>query len=166
MVTKGYILSNLQQIERLYNNSSTSIQKSLFYSKLAIIELCGWIEMSMDDIVLRLAARRLKQHNHIKYIQKEVVKRTYGFDYERHFLPMIEAIIGRHGIEEMNSKVDNALVSPFVAALAALKASRDQLAHQYIRGTTMIIDSPSVTNARFRVVFEGLKNIEKMLLKK
>ncbi len=43
MVTKGYILSNLQQIERLYNESSTSIQKGLFYSKLAIIELCGWI---------------------------------------------------------------------------------------------------------------------------
>lgn len=122
--------------------------------------------MSMDDIVLRLAARRLKQHSHIKYIQKEVVKRTYGFDYERHFLPMIEAIIGRHGIEEMNSKVDNAIVSPFVAALASLKASRDQLAHQYIRGTTMIIDSPSVTNTRFRVVFEGLKNIEKVLLKR
>lgn len=163
MVTKGYISSNLQQIERLYNISLTSTQKSLFYSKLAIIELCGWIEMSMDDIVLRLAARRLKQHTHIKFIE-EKVKRTYGFEYERHFLPMIEAIIGRYGIEEMNAKVDSALVTPFLAALSALKTSRNQLAHQYIKGITMIIDSPSITNARFRVVLAGLKNIERVLL--
>lgn len=164
MVTKTYIVANLQKIERLYN-STPSAQSGLFYSKLAVIELCGWIEMSMDDIVLRLSTKRLRDTNHRKYIEKDIVKRTYGFDYERHFLPMIEAIIGRKGIEEMNSRLDNAIIAPLIGALSALKTARDQLAHQYIKGTTPIIDAPSVTNARFPIVLAGLKNIESVLLR-
>jgi hypothetical protein len=164
MVTKTYITANLRKIERLYI-STTSVQNGLFYSKLAVIELCGWIEMSMDDIVLRLAAKRLRDPKHIKYIEKDIVKRTYGFDYERHFLPMIEAIVGCKGIEEMNSRLDNSLIPPFIGALSALKTARDRLAHQYIKGTTLVIDAPSVTNARFPIVLSGLKNIESELLR-
>lgn len=164
MVTKTYIAANLRTIERLYN-STPSVQNGLFYSKLAVIELCGWIEMSMDDIVLRLAAKRLRDPKHIKYIEKEVVKRTYGFDYEQHFLPMIEAVVGCRGIEEMNARLDNSLIHPFVGALSALKTARNQLAHQYIKGITLVIDAPSMTNGRFPVVLAGLKNIESVLLK-
>lgn len=163
MVTKTYIADNLRQIERLYNESP-SVQKSLFYSKLAVIELCGWIEMSMDDIILRLAAKRLTDLNNRKYIEKEVVKRTYGFDYERHFLPMVESIIGRYGIEAMDRRLDASLIPPLKGALSALKTARDQLAHQYIKGTTLAIDAPSMTAGRFPIVLAGLKNLETVLL--
>lgn len=165
MVAKTYIAENLRQIEHLFN-SSVSVQKSLFYSKLAVIELCGWIEMSMDDIVLRLSSRRLSEPINHKYIEKDVVRRTYGFDYDFHFLPMIEAVIGRHGIEQMNARLDNSLIPPHVASLSALKIARNKLAHQYIKGTTLVIDAPSATNARFPVVLAGLKNVEAVLLKK
>jgi hypothetical protein len=164
MVTKTYIAANLQQFERLFDSSKT-LQKSLFYSKLAVIELCGWIEMSMDDIALRLALRRLKHPDSLKYIKKDVIGHTYGFDYDYHFLRMIEKIIGRQGVEWMNVRVDNSLVVPLIGALSALKTARDKLAHQYIKGTTTIIDAPSVTNARFPIVLAGLKNIEIALLK-
>ena len=164
MVTKSYIAANLRQIERLYD-ASPSVQKGLFYSKLAVIELCGWIEMSMDDIILRVATRRLRKPKHLKYIEKDVVKRTYGFDYEQHFLPMVEAIVGRHGIEKMNTRLDNTLIPPLIGALSALKTARNQLAHQYIKGTTLVIDAPSVTNGRFPVVLAGLKDIEHVLLR-
>jgi len=163
MVTKGYILDNLKQIERLYNSSS-SIHQSSFYSKLAIIELCGWIEISMDDIVLRIATRKLRDAKNLDYIKK-IVKRTYGFDYEHHFLPMLEAVIGRHGIKRMNARIDNGLVQPLFGALSLLKPARDQLAHNFIKGITPIIDAPSVTRTRFKVVYEGLRNIEKVLQK-
>lgn len=147
-------------------NASSSLQESLFYSKLAVIELCGWIEMSMDDIALRLASRRLREPSNHKYIKDDVVRRTYGFDYERHFLPMIEAIVGRKGIEQMNARANISLIQPLIGALSALKVARDKLAHQYIKGTIMTIDAPSVTKARFPVVLAGLKNIEAALLRK
>lgn len=164
MVTKTYIADNLRQIERLYN-SSPSVQKGLFYSKLAVIELCGWIEMSMDDIVLRLAAKCLRKEKNRKYIQKVIVTRTHGFDYETNFLPMVMAIVGQRGIERMTSRVDDTLILPLRGALSALKTARNKLAHQYIKGTTLVIDAPSVTNGRFRVVLAGLKNIEVTLMR-
>jgi hypothetical protein len=163
MVTKTYIADNLRQIERLYN-SSPSVQKGLFYSKLAVIELCGWIEMSMDDIVLRLAAKRLRDEKNRTYI-KTNVKKTSGFDYEQHFLPMVAAIVGRQGIERMNSRLDSTLILPLTGALSALKTARNVLAHQYIKDTTLVIDAPSVTNGRFPVVLAGLKNIEAAVMK-
>lgn len=165
MICKTYIAANLKKIECLYN-SSTSVQKSLFYSKLAVIELCGWIEISMDDLIDRLALRHLRQKKNITYIQKEVVRRTHSFDYENNFLLMIQAIIGRKGIEQMNKRVKDGLILPLIGALSTLKTARDQLAHQYIKGTTVNIDAPSVTNARFFTVLKGLKSIETVLLKK
>ena len=58
MIARSYILTNLKTLDRKYNRA-TSTRDSLFYSKLAILELCGWIEESMDDIVLRCACRHL-----------------------------------------------------------------------------------------------------------
>jgi len=163
MLAKSYIADNLRKIERLYN-TSPSVQKGLFYSKLAIIELCGWIEISMDDIVLRLATKQLREPNNQKYIEKEIIKRNYNFDYERNFLPMVEAIVGRIGIERMNSRIDNTLIPPLIGALSTLKVVRNQLAHQYIKGTTLVIDAPSLTSARLHIVWAGLKNLEAVLL--
>lgn len=163
MLAKSYIADNLQKIERLYN-TSPSVQKGLFYSKLAVIELCGWIEISMDDIILRLATKQLREPNNRKYIENEIIKRNYNFDYERNFLPMVEAVVGRNGIERMNLRIDNTLIPPLIGTLSTLKAARNQLAHQYIKGTTLVIDAPSLTHARLHIVWAGLKNLEAVLL--
>ena len=80
MIARTEILANLWTLDRKYRNS-TSKKESLFYSKLAVLELCGWIEESMDDVVLRCARRHLKDQANITYVQNEIVKRTHGFDY-------------------------------------------------------------------------------------
>ncbi len=51
MITKSYLFKTLNRLDRLYNESRTD-DKKIFYSKLALIELCGWIEETMDDDVL------------------------------------------------------------------------------------------------------------------
>ena len=104
MITKSYIKGNLERIERLYEKSS-DIQDGLFYSKLAILELCGWIEISMDDIILRLAKKHLKQSKNIAFVEKDVIRRTYGFDYSRHFRKMLINIIGITGVEKIEKKL-------------------------------------------------------------
>ena len=52
MIGKTNIERNIKQLKTNFNKTN-SPKLELFYSKLAIIELCGWIEESMDDIVLR-----------------------------------------------------------------------------------------------------------------
>lgn len=162
MIAKSYIEKNLRQIEGLYHGSA-SVQKGLYYSKLGLLELCGWIEMSMDDVILRLAKRTLRNSQHLKYLKNDVVRRTSGFEYQKHFRRMLEAVIGLSGVERMEKRVDPRLFQPMVAALESLKPFRDEQAHQYIKGTTRAIDAPSVTRSRFYVIFNGLKNVDNVL---
>ena len=159
MIAKSYIDDNLRQLERLYNKSQ-NIQKSLFYSKLAILELCGWVEVSMDDIVRRHAKRILKQQQNLEYIEKEVIKKTAGFEYEFHFRRMLIAVIGLKGMECLEKVVDPNYFGPMVGVLKSLKRYRNIEAHEYIKGTTRNIDAPSVTRQNFSIIYKGLKNIE------
>jgi hypothetical protein len=162
MIAKSYIKNNLDQIEKLYNTSS-SIQKGLFYSKLAMLELCGWIEITMDDIVLRHSKRILRVNSNINFIENTVIKKTYGFEYDRHFRRMLMHVIGLKGVEELERGIDSVKFQLMVSALRSLKPYRDQEAHEYIKGTTRTLDAPSVTKRRFVDVSNGLKDIDTYL---
>ncbi len=81
MITKSYLFKTLNRLDKLYNDSTTD-DKKIFYSKLALIELCGWIEETMDDIVLRCAKRCLKSPANQKFIKDEIIKPNSNFQYE------------------------------------------------------------------------------------
>lgn len=158
MVGKSSILSNLSIINRLFNKT-LSPKEALFYSKLAILELCGWIEESMDDIVKNCANRKLRNSNNIEFL-KEIIKKVHSFDYHNNFRKMLMQVIGLIRLETIESRVDQTKLQHMQAALNALKSQRDPVAHTHIKGITLRIDAPSVTKQRFMDVYEGLKNFE------
>jgi hypothetical protein len=158
MIAKSYILANLDRLDRLYNKAG-SIQKSLFFSKLAIIELCGWIEISMDDIVSRCANRNLRDANNRAHVANSV-KRTYGFEYEKHFRGMLIQVVGLKQVERLENRIDPSKFQKMKAALGALKVSRHNLAHTYLKSVTVILDAPSLTKARFAEVYNGLSELD------
>lgn len=159
MVSKTSILSNLSIISRLFNNSSNP-KEALLYSKLAILELCGWIEESMDDIVKNCAKRKLRNKNNLQFLEKEVIKKVHSFDYHNNFRKMLMQFIGLLKLEVIERRVDQTKLQNMKAALNALKEQRDPIAHTYVKGITLRIDAPSVTKQRFVYVYEGLKNFE------
>ena len=65
MIAKSYILKNLKALDKHFINTNSS-KDSLFYSKLALLELCGWIEESIGYIVLRCADRKLNDNKNKK----------------------------------------------------------------------------------------------------
>lgn len=164
MITKSYIQKNLHQIENLYNRSS-NIQDGLFYSKLAILELCGWIEISMDDIVTRISKKNLKQSENIDFIEKTVIKKTSGFEYASYFRKMLINTIGIIGVEKLEKKADSMKFQRMISSLHCLKEDRNSEAHTYIKGTTRRLNAPSVTKNRFPDIYNGLKNIDDVLCK-
>lgn len=159
MVSKTSILRNLSKISTLFNKTSNP-KEALFYSKLAILELCGWIEESMDDIVKNCANRKLRNNDNLIFLKKEIIKKVHGFDYHNNFRKMLMQVIGLIRLEIIERKVDQTKLEHMKAALNALKAQRDTVAHTYIKGITLRIDAPSITKQRFVDVYEGLKNIE------
>lgn len=162
MVGKTSIIQNLTRIEKLYNKS-TSPKTALFYSKLAILELCGWIEESMDDIVLRYANRTLKNHQNKTYVEKQIVKRIYGFDYQRDFRFMLMQVVGLNTLEIIEKRVDQTKIQLMESSLKTLKSSRDNEAHTYLKGVTRRLDAPSLIKSKFNKVYDGLKCIENEL---
>jgi hypothetical protein len=162
MISKSYILQNLKYCDRRFRNAA-SVKENLFFSKLAIIELCGWIEVSMDDVTLRCARRRIKVQTNIDQVHDTIVGRNYGFDYNRNFRKMLISIIGLSGIERLEKKINQTIHLRFVSTLTTLKMARNNEAHTYVKGITRNIDAPSITLIRFNDIYVGLTEIDSKL---
>lgn len=161
MIAHSYIKKNLLYLDRKYRTAS-SLTEASYCSKLAILELCGWIELSMDDIVERGCMRSLKEGSNRKAV-KDKIKRNYGFEYERHFQSLITALIGFYGYEKIEKSVPVAVSTPFKSELSNLKARRNSLAHTYFKGVTQNYDAPSITISRYHSVASGLDAYDKAL---
>jgi hypothetical protein len=159
MIARSYIESNLKQLDKLYNDAVTPKSK-LYYSKLAMLELCGWIEESMDDIVQKCANRLLQVQAKKNYIADQIIGQTYGFEYKKHFMKMLSFVVGLINIEKLEAKLDPLKNARLVSALGTLKVARNREAHTHLKGVTRQVDSPSITINLFNHVFNGLKDIE------
>lgn len=162
MIARSYILANLKALDRSYRKA-TSARESLFFSKLAILELCGWIEQSMDDVILRCACRHLKENANVSFVRDVIVKKTYGFEYDRHFRRMLIQLLGLIAVEKIEKRVDQVKRMQLTATLGALKTVRDSEAHTHIKGTTRYINAPSVTLNQFPTVYDGLIEYDRVI---
>jgi|SRR5579872_3788903 len=162
MISQSYITGNLQAINRSYL-AATSQRESLFFSKLAILELCGWIEESMDDVVMRCAMRHLKELGNRAYCRDEFVNKTYGFDYHKNFRFMLIRLLGLVNVENIEARVNQTKRDRMTAALSSLKAQRNLEAHTHVKGTARSINAPSVTIAQFRPLYEGLTEFDRII---
>jgi len=120
--------------------------------------------MSMDDIVRRQAKRILHEPASLSKVE-QIIKKTYGFDYDFHFRRMLIQVIGLVGVEKFERLIDPAKFHAMSATLNSIKAYRDQEAHEYTKGITRILDAPSVTKSKFVTIYDGLIDIERVLKK-
>ena len=97
----------------------------MFYSKLAILELCGWIEESMDDIAKSNANRYLKEKRNVDFIDDSIIKLTHGFDYNNNFRIMLMQLVGIINIEKLEYKLDSTKFHIMKSTLGSLKDCRD-----------------------------------------
>jgi hypothetical protein len=162
MIVKTYILANLRALNKHYGRAATP-KEAQFSAKLAILELCGWIEESMDDIVLVCARKHLKIADNLAYCENEVVKRTYGFDYHSNFRFMLIRLLGLIAVESIERQVDPATHGRMTSALSTLKLQRNSEAHTHLKGVTRTVTAPSVTIAQFQPVYEGLIEIDRIV---
>ena len=162
MIAKTNIQRNLRTLNAQYKKSTTTPKVALFLSKLAVLELCGWIEETMDDVLLRCAKKHLKDASSLNAV-KELIKKNSGFHYEYNFRRVLVPIIGLVNVEKLELAVDQPKKTQMEAALASLKIVRNAHAHTHIRGMTIIINAPSWTIAQFSPVYEGLIELDMWL---
>ena len=165
MISAVKIKRNLDEIEARYDRHTGSPRDPLYYSKLALIELCGWIEESMDAVVRDCATKHLNNVGNIKYIEDSVIRRNFSFAYDRHFRNMLIQVLGMPKIEELEGMLDSTKFEAMKSGLEYLKKRRDSLAHTYVSNVTQNVDSPSRLKSYFQAVYDGLLDIEQCILK-
>lgn len=164
MISKTYIAQNLGQLDAQFRKAKTPKQ-NLYYSKIAIMELCGWIELSQDDLLRRIAKKKLSDKKNLDSFEEDVIRKNSGFGYPNHFRKMLIHAVGLINVEKIESIVDAQKKAVFEAELNTLWKRRNSLAHTYIKGTASAIDAPSMTIARFQKIYVGIKEFEGVIFK-
>jgi len=97
------IENTLALIDVWYNEASTGPERPKLLSKLALLELCGWLETEQDRIMGELDNSCLGDPG---WTQNEIVNKTNGFDYNKHFRPMLVKLIGEHLARKLEARVN------------------------------------------------------------
>lgn len=166
MISKSYIKQTLQDLDALYNKASSQ-KKAIYFSKLAVIELCGWIEETLDDIVLRHSVRSLKDAQNKTFYKDEIVGCTYGMKYKKHIRPMLISLLGLIGVEALEKELEKtSQITLLKSNLGNLIRVRNEAAHTHLKGVTRTYNAPSRTIGDFYRICVFLESIDNYLRKK
>lgn len=166
MINGRRMRQHLMLLDCKYNAASLSDPyEQVMYSKIAVIEFCGWLEESLDIVYEKMLSNSSINTPSVKRLLKKGVENTYGFKWERHVLKNFLSI---QGAREYCARSTDPLISNQLAALQSFcdkyEKLRDQCAHKsnaYSINTT--IYAPSVVLNDFRQTRNALLQLYREL---
>lgn len=159
MIDKTKIEETIDRIKEHYDNAPTEM--SIFYSKLVLLELCGWIEESMDDIARRYATRKIGEPIFIN-MHSGIVSRTHGFLWKRHFRPMLCSTVGIYHLEKIHECLQHNQLSidRLRNELHKLWKLRGQAAHTHTIDMTPKYPTPDYCKSSLKMIYDILLQID------
>lgn len=140
--------------------------KILLLSKLATLELCGWIEGWMDQFVSEMASFGCCNPN---WVDEHVIKKTSGFKYDGHLRQMLAKILGEHTLIVIERRFDAVFpgdIDRLKSNLSTLWKIRCDFAHNDIsRNTQNNIYAPSWTQNQCTTIMPILSNFKDITIK-
>ena len=161
MIVKRHIETDLKRLQVLYSASIVGSDPSIpvYFSKLGVLELAGWIEESFDLIAKRSVKRRVNTRKFGKLVKKAINDNS-GFLYDSNFLKMMAKLIGMPECEKLETYLaSDGSLSILTSELKALVTPRRIAAHVPLAYTGIIFDSPSVSLNRLSRIHPILKDI-------
>ncbi|WP_445454237.1 hypothetical protein [Flavobacterium sp. 25HG05S-40] len=160
MQPKQPIEDLLKELQKLYDNPADPIHKD-YYSKLALLELCGWLEHTQDEIIKSYSDFKLTETRNKDEIRDFVIGKTYGCDYMDHFRPMIIKLIGYKQTEFLENKLKSAGQFQILRdQLSSLWALRRRAAHTSMVGVTITYQAPSSMRTYLNSLYPILTAVE------
>ena len=99
------VTSTLNELDAWFQEPATSNDRPKLLSKLAILELCGWLEVEFDRLILLVELGRL---NDSEWVKSKVIKYSNGFTYDKHWRPMLCKVVGEIFARRVESAMDTA----------------------------------------------------------
>lgn len=158
MVNSVDIRNNLQRLDQEYNNSISDNQMTLFFSKLAVMEFCGWIEESIDSILNDYIDTHIVD-DRCKKIIRGFIKQNHGFDYESNTYKIFAIVLGADNWENILDTLSPADRINFENLLKQYSKLRNKVAHTYT-GVTTNYNAPSQVFVDYNNLLSPILNIE------
>ena len=101
MKSKTEIEDLLNRLQILHEENEAAKDDTLIklYSKIAVLELCGWLEQALDELVLTYAQLQLSSEG-IKTLKKDKINKISSFEYKQ-FRDMLIYVIGLIHVEKL-----------------------------------------------------------------
>ncbi|WOD43475.1 hypothetical protein [Hwangdonia lutea] len=155
MILKRDIKTLLRELDSYYN--AEPHPRSTHYSKLALMELCGWIEESLDKIARRCVKNKILTTQY-EDIMDSIVKNNYGFNYKRNFRKMMLQTIGVVKMEKLETQLNNTgKIGLLNATLDNLTIERNKAAHSTNAGVMLTFQAPSITLNQLEQIYPILR---------
>lgn len=149
------IEETLKLLDRWYNEPSEGGDRPKLVSKLALLELCGWLEGTFDSIVCKVDNLTIKD---AQWTKKQVIDKVSGFEYEAHLRFMLTKIVGESTLRKIEERMElnhPGDLEQMKSLLGSLWTKRCDLAHAHmvahIAAQTKI-DAPSWTLNQHRLL--------------
>ena len=141
------LLQKLDKLFQAYTGSDSTIL--IAYSKMANLEVCGWLEESFDEIAHNCVRARLPRLEQRKLLNLKI-EQTYGFDYRTNARPLLSHALGVVRLLEIEKQMEqDGSLTLLRSTIGNLKPIRRDAAHTSIAGTTETYPAPSVALQRF-----------------
>lgn len=172
MVDKINIEKTLEDLEDLYKETMTSPNPDshrilVCYTKLALLELCGWIEETQDQIIMDYLALKSIDQTVMDEFKREVIDRNHGFKYKENFRKMLIQTVGLISLKQIEFQLENnsnnVTLSQAKILLGNIDKRRNEAAHTHLTGTTSQYDSPSTIIVQLTRVYNFFIQIENAL---
>lgn len=162
------IEDTLRELNSWFDSIQGAPERPKMLSKLAILELCGWIELHLDGLV-----ERAGQHCGLdrEWTQKNVIEPNHGLSYNIHLRPMLAKIIGEAGVatvEDHLEKTKPGMLEQLKSDLGSLWKDRGPLAHTNMAAPVkqqITLYAPSWAVNRQRIISKALISYEAELEK-
>ena len=167
MIVKKHIFLTLRSLDKRYNSALTSAtpEDAIFYSKLAILEYCGWIEEAFDTVIRRSMKKKLKTLAFKQILEGGVIGTTYGFRYKKHLRNMLCRSLGLQRAEAIEQSLkDNGEFEVLESELETFTGHRNNAAHTSVAGTTQTYPAPSVVIASLQKVHPIARRLYKEVM--
>ena len=168
-VVKKHIEDGLLNIIRLFKEEEASKDKLTYISlkielpKLAMIELCCWIEDTQDKIVMRAISHSKIKGSQAEKFYKKYIKTNWSFSY-KDFRKMLTHAIGERAVLDLEEKLAPE-IQLLQSKLSDLKQMRDDYAHSHRPSIAAVKTPKHIYEDYFFPIFNSLKIIEDEILR-
>jgi len=152
MITSKRIEKTLNFLDAEYNKSLLNGDQEIpiLFAKMAILEYCGWLELTFDEIARNCVRRKLRTFAARKVLEDKITT-THGFTYKDNVRPLLIYGLGAIKLKRIEAKLNrNGDLTRLKSNLGNMNKARREAAHTFTSGRTSRFDAPSATISNFR----------------